>query len=255
MKNAFEKHGLNYLSPSRINTFISNPAMCLLNIAGFYDSAGPAAWRGTSADKAITRGGMERDVHLDDLITFATEVFDNEHRESITAVDPEKIQKERATIPRYVENGVPWIRTLPEIDSAQGKVTVAYEEIPVPVIGYFDLVVGDQVRDIKTSATTPSKISEAHSRQLAVYWKGTKGRQPWVDYVSKKEVRSFSVDNPEYWERQFILAAKSLERILAYSDDIYECCQLVYPDLDHWMWSSTMKRTAKDVWNMEGLTQ
>ena len=254
MKNVFERHGLANLSPSRINTFITNPAMCLLNIAGFKDSAGPSAWRGTSVDKAVTKAGMDRKAKDEIILSFAHQVFDHEHSESVTAVEFEKICKERATIEKYMEHAIPWVRTLPEITSAQGKVIVQYDEIPVPVLGFYDLLTDDHVRDLKTTASTPKSLSQAHCRQLAVYWKGTKGREPWVDYISKKEVRSFRVDNIQYWERQFILAAKALERILSHSDDIYECCQLVYPDLDHWMWSSTMKKTAKDVWNMEGLT-
>ncbi len=252
--NAFEKHGLGHLSPSRINTWISNPSMCLLNIAGFRDSAGAAAWRGTATDRALTKATDDRSASVDDLKQFALEVFDNEWRESLSAIPEEKINKERRAVSRYVETGAPWIRMLPEPDSSQGKVVVHYDEIGVPVVGYYDLIIGDDVRDMKTSASAPNKLSESHARQLSVYWRGT-GKKPWIDYISPKEVKSYAVENVEYFDRQFILAAKSLERVLSISDDILECCQFVYPDLDHWMWSETMKLTARDVWNMEGLTQ
>jgi len=55
----------------------------------------------------------------------------------------------------------------------------------------------------------------------------------------------------DYWTHQLVLAAKSLERVLSHSDDILECCQLVYPDLDHWMWGDTTRSAAADIWNME----
>jgi len=47
------------------------------------------------------------------------------------------------------------------------------------------------------------------------------------------------------------LAALSLERVLSYSDDIFECCQLVFPDFDNFRWSEITKAAAKDIWKME----
>ena len=38
---------------------------------------------------------------------------------------------------------------------------------------------------------------------------------------------------------------------LSYSDDIKECCQLVYPDFDNWMWSEKLKKIAKDIWKLD----
>lgn len=249
--NAFSKHGIEHLSASRINKWITQPALCLLEIAGINDRAGPAAWRGTAVDKAITKAAFDRDTPIDQLVGFACEVFDHEHSQSDDPPNQEKLEKERKSVSAYMETGVAWIRGMEQPIDAQGKVSVEIDQIPIPFIGYYDLLMKDQVRDIKTTASAPTALSQAHGRQLAVYAKGTK-KEPWVDYVTKKEVRSFKVDNVAFYERQLMLAAQSLERVLSHSDDIYECCQLVYPDLDHWMWSDMMKSVAKDVWKMEG---
>ncbi len=92
--------------------------------------------------------------------------------------------------------------------------------------------------------------TQAASRQASIYALGT-GREPWIDYVTTKEVRSYKVPRPDYYLRQIEIAANGLQKVLEHSDDILECCQLIYPDLDHWIWSENMKRIAKDVWNME----
>ena len=73
----------------------------------------------------------------------------------------------------------------------------------------------------------------------------------WLDYVGKKEVRAFKVDDVPYYIKQMQLAALSLERVLSYSDDIFECCQLVFPDFDNYRWGEVTKAAAKDIWKME----
>ena len=35
--NGFEKHGVEYVSPSSINQFARNPAKWLVHVAGYYD--------------------------------------------------------------------------------------------------------------------------------------------------------------------------------------------------------------------------
>lgn len=254
--NAFEKHGVYHLSPSRINKWIEQPALCLVEIAGVRDSAGPAAWRGTATDKAVTKAGLEKNHNLDQLIAFAESVFDGEHANSLNKANEAKIEKERKALSDYVTQGVQWVSTISQIESAQGHVTVELPDVPVPIHGYFDLLTANEVRDMKTGMTAPTEIKAKHGRQMAIYAKAT-NREPWIDFITKKGVRSFKVENLAYWELNFALAAKSLERTLSFSDDIFECCQLVFPDFDGpagWMWSDVTKKAAIDIWNMEGLT-
>ena len=98
-----------------------------------------------------------------------------------------------------------------------------------------------------------SALSYAHARQGSIYGYALK-RVPVIDYISKKGVTSFEITDVDYHIRQVQIAAKSLETALSYSDDILECCQLVYPDLDHWMWSDQERETAKSIWKMERAT-
>ena len=88
MKSVFKKHDVHYLSPSTINLWISQPALCLLKIAGLNDgAAGPAAWRGTAADKAITEAAFKPQTKNTTLVKKAIKVFDNELKESTNTID------------------------------------------------------------------------------------------------------------------------------------------------------------------------
>ena len=93
------------------------------------------------------------------------------------------------------------------------------DDIDIPFIGFFDLLYRKQVRDIKTVGKIVNKLSEAHCRQVSIYAKAT-NKEPWIDYISTRSVNSFKVKNINYWISQIIIASKSLERVLSYSDDI-----------------------------------
>tara|TARA_Y100001937_G_scaffold13157_1_gene17205 strand:+ start:10344 stop:11108 length:765 start_codon:yes stop_codon:yes gene_type:complete len=246
------KHNVGHLSPSTLNLWISQPAKCLLKIGGLIESeAGASAWRGTATDRAITAGLKNSDVSDEDLIIHAKRIFDEQSEKASSDHNELKIKQEREDIDKYVKNGMEFYRQIDEpLEGDQGKIITRIPEVDVNVIGYYDLLYANKVRDIKSVGRSVSSLTLAHARQTAFYGFAT-GREPYVDYVSKKGVSSFKVDNVDYHIRQMTLAALSLEKVLSYSDDIIECCQLVYPDLDHWAWSDADKAVAKTVWQME----
>jgi len=252
MTDVFAKHNIGHLSASTINSWIQQPALCLLKLGGFSDGeAGASAWRGSSVDRAVTKAAFNPDMKVDDLINLAHKVFDDSHKKSINEHNAEKVAKERKAIVDYVKQGAQFYRGLGEQpESEQGKVVVRIGDIETPFVGYYDLLYKDKVRDTKTVGRQVSELAQTASRQASIYALGT-GCEPWIDYVTTKEVRAYRVERVDYWLRQVELASKSLERVLSHSNDIVECCQLVYPDLDHWMWSDTNKRIAKDIWQME----
>lgn len=252
MKSVFKKHNVHHLSPSTINLWISQPALCLLKIAGLTDNeAGPSAWRGSAADRAITKAVFDPDASHDELVDHALSVFDDYQSKASNEHDADKIGKERDNISKYVEVGTKFYRAIDEKPvEEQGRVRVNIGDIDVPFLGYFDLLYDDKVRDIKTVGRAVSSLTNAASRQGSLYALATR-REAWIDYVTPKEVLSYKIPNPEFHIRQLERAANGLKTVLSHSDDIIECCQLVYPDLDHWMWSETMKNIATDVWQME----
>lgn len=253
MTNHFEKHNVMNVSPSLLNLWINQPAFAMLRLAGFKDNeAGPAAWRGKAVDVAAARSAFYATTSVEALQELAVEIFDEQNSLATEEHSDTKIKTELEAIPDMVKHAVAFYRGLDEAPvESQGKVSLKLDDIPVPMIGYFDLLYKDTVRDTKTVGRMQSKLSHAHARQCAFYAVATQKPNSFIDYVSKKEVRSFRVNNIMHWHTQNILAAKSLERVLSYSDDIFECCQLVFPDFDHWIWNETTRDAARAIWQME----
>ncbi len=254
--NSFEKHGMSHVSASLINGWIEHPALTLLKIAGIDNGeAGPAAWRGISAEHAMNIAA-EQQLDFGDLVKAAQCKFDEIHEKAEESHDEQKIERERKALEDYATQGVmflrDWMGDAVRPPLMQGKVKLELDDIPVPVIGYYDMLFENphHIVDIKTAASRPKSASYAHSRQLAIYWAGT-GAEPWVWYVNRHGVSTFTIHKPDAYLRQFITATKSLERVLAQSNDIFECCQFVYPDIDHWIWGETVRAAAKDIWKME----
>ncbi len=255
MKSQFEKHGVMHLSASTINLWIAQPSLCLLKIAGFGDiEAGPAAWRGQGVDIAIGKAIEKQEFSEIEYIHLAEKIFIEKFQTAKDLYDQKKIEKEKQNIKKYVSNGLKFYKSIKEKPSEiQGKIIINIDEIDIPFIGYFDLMYKNIVRDIKTVGKTTNKLSEAHCRQVSIYSLAIK-KEPWIDYISTTSVKSFRVENIKYWINQIKIASKSLEKVLSYSDDILECCQLVYPDFDHWMWNDKMKKAAHDIWKINNKT-
>ena len=251
--NNFEKHNIFYLSPSTINLFIAQPALCMLKLAGYTDDeVGPPAWRGSAVDKAVGEGVI-KGWELEHLTKNALDSFWKEYSSYPHVLTPkigEKAEKEAKYIPSMIKNAMNFYQPLGEVQSIQGKIKMFFEDIEVPYIGYYDLEYEDNIRDTKTVSRAMSGISNSAKRQVSVY-AFAKQKEAWIDYVTAKEVRSFKLENAEYWLKQVQIATHSLKRILSFSDDIHECCRLVYPDLDHWIWSKSMTKIAREVWDME----
>lgn len=253
----FERHGMSHVSASTINGFIDQPALTLLKIAGIKGDPSPAMWRGSAAEHAMNLFAAGRKTETDSLIAAAELEFDKLHKESDADVSEEKLLREKKALTQYVNNGVQYLSEFMGDAVApplmQGKIYFEHEELNVPILGYYDMLFQNphQVVDIKTSASRPRYPSHAHSRQLAIYWYGTGGAEPWVWYVAKSGVSAFTVDKPQKHLNNFIQAVKNLERVLSHSEDIFECCQLFYPDIDHWKWDDNTRAAAKDIWKME----
>lgn len=252
----FETHGVEYVSASLINGWIEHPALTLLKIAGIRDGeAGPAAWRGTSAEHAMNIAS-EQQLDLGDLVQTAQSKFDEIHANAEDEHDQSKVDRERKALVDYTTQGVTflrdWMGDTVKPPLMQGKIRFEVDDLPVPIIGYYDMLFENpnHIVDIKTSAARPRQPTYAHARQLSVYWAAT-GAEPWVWYVNRSGVSTFTIHKPDSYLRQFVAAAHSLNRILSQSDNIYDCCQFVYPDIDHWMWGDTTRAAAKDIWKME----
>jgi len=254
--NPFEQHGINHISASSINQYITNPARWVLQISGFRDSFGsPAMWRGIAVDDAICKGVYE-DISIKKLQKFAIDVFDermNQAQEEKIPFDYSKVSKERDLLNTYVEIAIPHFRSLGTPVATQKKIKLEYDWLPVPIIGYLDLQYEGVVRDIKTVNRLTSKMLDTTSRQLAIYAAAEKCT-PIIDYVyvtsTKQEVVTTPVIDLDMHMNVVERAAINMMNVLSYSDDINVIADLYIPNLDDWMWSRNEKEAAKKLWRI-----
>jgi len=255
--NPFEKHNVGHLSASSINEFITNPQRWILHVSGFRDRFGiPAMWRGTAVDKALTISIEEPDVSDAQIIAWAQNYFDEEHKGAISdriPVNSIKAESERDNLSRYLTPAIPHFRSLGKPLASQKKIKLEFEELPIPIIGYLDLLYDGVVRDIKTVGRLPTKVPTATCRQLSIY-ATAENCIPIVDYVHATKTASKVVVMPvENVDAHMVVvrqAATNMMRLLSYSDSIQEVASLMIPDLDDWRWSDGERVAARKLWRI-----
>ena len=255
--NCFETHNLNHLSPSSINEYIQNPSHWLLKVSGFRENIGiPAFWRGTAVDEAISYGLFDTKLSIQDLQHYALNVFDkkvDEAKATKLSFDVQKAMNERSLLPSFIQTGVPYFRQFGEPKGTQGKIVLRLDDIPIDIVGYYDLHYTGIVRDIKTTSRMPSKLPNSYNRQLSIYATAM-DCIPVVDYVcaskSRQEVKSIGVTDVEEHMKVVRKACLNIMNLLSYSDDIHEVASLLMPDFDDWRWSESEKLAAIELFNM-----
>ena len=165
----------------------------------------------------------------------------------------EKRQKERTNLEGYMKAALPHYRSLGRPEKSQYRIEIRDGNLPVPIIGYIDLVYKDVIRDIKTVQRLPSVIPDTAGRQMSIYAKAIK-KYPVLDYINatktQQRVVVMPVDNINYHYDVAIHAAKAMQRILSISDDIHEVASILVPDLDDWRWNAKEKLNAKKLWRL-----
>lgn len=259
----FSDHGIDHLSASQINTFISNPCRWILRVSGYTDTAGNSnMWRGTSADDAVCAfmNGSSRKEAVQigrdawkNRLDFAVKWYGSEDNlkeaDKSLGVNFGKLdQFINASIDFYEEKKEKLLET-------QRRIQIQDESIPIPIIGFIDLEYEDLIRDIKTTARKPAggKLTDGVSRQMSVYWKAT-GKIPVADYVivtaKTQEILTLPVfDIDQHWDMT-IKAAKTMHKVLSISRDIEEIASYFIPDLSDWSWSPAEIEEAKKLWRI-----
>ena len=244
----FKKHKVEYLSPSMINQFVDCPALTMLKIMGIQDGeAGPSAWRGIAVEKSLTNLAYKPDLEIGDLFENADNVFTDLNDKAEEIHSTEKIVKEKNDMPSFIKSAYSFYKNLGIPEDSQKRIELWTEDFDIPIIGYYDLLYKDSVRDIKTG-NARSSVMSGHARQSSIYGYALR-RTPFVDYVSKTRVSSFEVHAVERHIQEFIRIAKTLENILSISDDIRECCQFIpFPNIEHWMFGTTTREAVRSIW-------
>lgn len=227
--NAFEKHGIDHLSPSSINTWINAPSLWVLEkLLKFRGSMGAAAHRGTATEAGVSAGLFDHTLDQDACVAVAMPIFD---RLTALSGDPKR-ETERAVIPGMIrqglalrEHGVPQRPN----QGDQHKVEITLDDIGVPVIGFLDWLYPNEVLDLKTTLRVPSGMSETHLRQASVYKTAHMDKRVRFFYVSDKKAEKHTLTREQYDQamRELTGAALRLQRFLSLSDDPHELAAVV----------------------------
>jgi len=221
--NPFKVHNINYLSPSSINTYISDMPMWITRyLYGVKSSSGASAVRGIAEEFALAN-------------KYEKGVFDFKERKILK--DFGKVIDENFNHKNLV--------------AYQEKVEVQFDDLPVPVMGYIDFRFTDKIVDLKTSTRMPSKPTEAQKRQMALYSMAYPDSSVDLFFATPKECKTFTLTDLSQYKDQLKKVAFSIQKFLSISDDRHELASLVHPNLDSWMWSGEMVEQAKKIWSIK----
>ncbi len=260
--NPFDVHGIEHLSPSSINSFLDDKAMWVMRyLFGYKNGGGPAMWRGSAVDRGIgayfgyedTPHTEEQSLHLVDS-QYTGYKAECEYNYPEQEINSNKYLEEKNRLERYFKTALNFYEDLGQPTDYQKKIELQLPDLPVPVIGYIDLMYGDTIRDIKTTARTPSKAFEGHARQVSVYGKA-ENCVPILDYVvvtaKDEKVVSHTVHDVDKHIRTVEQVAYSIMTFLSYSNDKYELANSCYPNIDDWKWGNDEINFAKTIWSIK----
>ena len=230
--NPFAAHGINYLSPSSINTYINDMPMWIARyLFKIKSPSGASAVRGIAQQFALAdkyeKGTF--DFNLLDVKFMSLCSESGIDLGDIKTAKEKKLLKDFGTI--IDENF-----NYKNLVSYQEKVEVPIEDMPVPIMGYIDFRFND------------AKPTEAQKRQMAFYSMAYPKNSVDLFFASPREHKKFTLKNLSAYKKQLVKVALSIQKFLSISDDKHELASFVYPNLDSWMWSG-IREEAKKIWS------
>lgn len=244
--NPFAVHGINYLSPSSINTYINDNALWVARyLFGVKSSSGASAVRGIATEAALADKYEKKtfdfkylDMHFMSLCA-----------ESGIDLGDVKTAKEKKLLEGFgkvIDENFNY----DNLEAYQEKVSVQLDTLPVPIIGYIDFRFADKIVDLKTTTRMPTRPTEAQKRQMALYSMAYPKSSVDLFFASPKEHKVFTLKNLSAYKKQLTKVAFGIQKFLSVSNDKHEIASLTYPNLDSWLWTG-MKEEASKIWSLK----
>lgn len=246
-KSALERHGIDHLSASSLNTWISCPSLWVMErLIGKCGPMGCSAHRGTAVEDGVSFGLFNRGATDVECIEVAFAKYD---RLTSRSADPKR-DSERAGIPGMVRQALDELLPLgppePVTDTHQHRIEIELDGVPVPLIGFLDFVFADAglVVDLKTTFRVPSAMSASHRRQAAAYQHAASNAEIRFVYCSDKKRQPHTLMAGDYKAGldELTHASRRLEKFLSLSTDPAELASIITPDYDAFYWSDPITR-------------
>ena len=242
----FKAHGINYLSPSSINTYINDTSLCVARyLFKIKSSSGASAVRGIATEFVLAdkyKKGVF-DYNLLDVKFMSLCAESGIDLGDIKTAKEKKLLKDFGTI---IDENFDY----KDLEAYQEKVEVQIEDMPVPIMGYIDFRFKGKIVDLKTSTRMPTRPTEAQKRQMALYSMAYPDSSVDLFFATPKEHKRFTLKNLTLYKKQLRKVALSIQKFLSISDDKHELASLMYPNLDSWLWSG-MKEEANKIWSVK----
>ena len=244
--NPFKAHGINYLSPSSINTYINDMSLWVARyLFKIKSSSGASAVRGI-ATEFVLADKYEKGVFDYNLLDVK---FMSLCAESGIDLGDIKTAKEKKLLKDFgsvIDKNFDY----KNLEAYQEKVEVPIDDMPVPIMGYIDFRFKGKIVDLKTSTRMPTRPTEAQKRQMALYSMAYPDSSVDLFFATPKEYKRFTLKNLTLYKKQLRKVALSIQKFLSISDDKHELASLMYPNLDSWLWSG-MKEEANKIWSVK----
>ena len=256
----FQKHGIQWLSASSLNTFKNSPARWILSyLAGMKDAPNAAMSRGKAAENAV-EWALQNDItSSQEVADYAFEDFAKQgpRRRGSSDAEAKKWETEQTTAQKCAVSAFEYIRAQDwgPLTSSQGKTQYHIAGIEVPIIGYTDFEFGEAgiVVDLKCVGKAQSKPKADHALQIAGYSLGSNYQQALLyafprtkTNTDQHSARLFKI-SPETMDQQLRLAAHTahaIRRLLETSTDLAEIASLYSVDLESFYFSDAKVREA-----------
>jgi len=242
--NPFKVHNIDYLSPSSMNTYISDMPMWVARyLFGVKSGSGAGAVRGIVQEAVLADKYDTGKFDFDSLDTK----FMSMCEDFMLNLEDVKVEKERKTLEKFgkvIDENFNY----KNLKQYQERVEVQLEDMPIPFMGYIDFRFANTIVDLKTTTRMPSQPSEAQKRQMAFYSMAYPSNGVDLFFATPKDYKKFTLKDLGRYKKQLKRIAFSIEKFLSISDDRYELASLIYPNFDSWTWGNTMKIEAKKIW-------
>jgi len=250
MTNAFAKFGIEHLSPSTCNLFVSSPAMFVMQkVMKIRTSVGAAAHRGTAVEAGIAHA-----LITGSGVAAAQEVARQEFAKLTALSTDPRIDKEQSSIAEMVKVGLDELSKYGPPTSTQGAIKHYFEGLAVPFIGFYDFEWANHgvLVDLKTTHALPSKISINHARQVALYIAARGDNlEARISYVTSKKSATYTLENGREHLKALHAIGMTIQRFLEISDDPKVLASLVVPDVDSFYFNEPVTRQqAFEIWGI-----
>jgi hypothetical protein len=244
VSDPFRRFGIEHLSASSLNTWRAEPALwCVRYLHKVRDESGPAAMRGNAVEAAVVQ--YLRIGDTEDAKRVALDNFENNALGDLS----DEMEAERAALPEYVEQACRYFSSVTApLVATQLKVELWLDDVPIPVIGYADLVFesGD-IRDLKTTHRIPSEPKPDHGRQASIYRKARNAPSSGLVYVSPKKSLLHTVDDTDAHIAALRRDALGLMRFLDRCANPLDAIQALPVNTDGFMWGAAAKAKVAEL--------